>query len=155
MIRSLLLVLALAPLAACASDTAQAKPAPAPAPTATRASTDDPKALCVQSFTRARECTSDYIPALVDTRAKHDMPPGIADQVKKDRDGVIKQAMEEWKTDSQDANIAANCDKMADSVGKDPEMVALAKDCLAKTDCGTFSTCSMQLAEKHMTKPAP
>lgn len=155
MIRSLLLVLALSPLAACASDTAQAKPAPAPAPTATRTSTEDPKALCVQTFTRSRECTSDYIPVLVDTRAKHDMPPGIADQVKKDRAGVIKQAMEEWKTDSQDANIAANCDKLAASVGNDPEMIAIAKDCLAKTDCATFSTCSMQLFEKHMTRPAP
>ncbi|HSD86589.1 MAG TPA: hypothetical protein VLB44_03710 [Kofleriaceae bacterium] len=155
MIRSFLLVLALAPLAACASDTAQAKPAPASSTNATRASTDDPKALCVQTFTRARECTSDYIPALVDTRAKHDMPPGIAEQVKKDRDAVIKEAMDEWTNDSKDEAIAATCDKMSADVGKDPEMVATAKDCLAKPDCGAFSTCSMQLFEKHMSKKAP
>jgi hypothetical protein len=151
----LLLVLALSPLAACASDTAQAKPAPGSSTNATRASTDDPKALCVQTFTRSRECTDDYIPALVDTRAKHDMPPGIADEVKKDRDAVIKQAKEEWANDSKDEAIAATCDKMSAEVGNDPDMIATAKDCLAKTDCATFSTCSMQLFEKHMSKKAP
>ena len=111
MIRSLAaLALGLAPLAGCASDNAQAAK---PAPTAQKASTDDPKAVCVATMTRSRECTDDYIPALVDARAQADAPPGIADAVKKDRNAVIAEAKQEWATDSQDANIAGMCEKMA------------------------------------------
>ena len=41
-------------------------------------STADNQAFCVQGFQRARTCTDDYIPALVDARVKVDHPPGIA-----------------------------------------------------------------------------
>ncbi|HUS31157.1 MAG TPA: hypothetical protein VMZ53_21755 [Kofleriaceae bacterium] len=146
-IAALALALALAPLAGCASDTAQAKPAP----TTVQASTaDDPKAVCVATMTRARECTDDYIPALVDARAQADAPPGIADAVKKDRNAVIAEAKQEWATDSQDANIAAMCDKMAGA--STPDELATAKDCNAKTDCKEYTSCSMPLFAKHFRK---
>lgn len=146
---ALALSLALAPLAGCASETAQAKPAPV---AATKASTaDDPKSVCVATMTKARECTDDYIPALVDARAQADVPPGIADQVKKDRDGVIKEAMGEWKTDSQDANIAAMCEKMAGDPSVTPDDLMAAKDCNAKA-CKEYTSCVMPLFAKHFRK---
>ena len=111
----------------------------------------DPKSQCVAIMQRARECTNDYIPILVDTRAKHDMPPGIAEAVKTDRDGVIAQAKQEWATDSQDPNIAAMCDQMAPQMN-DPSDQATANDCIGKQECVGFSTCVMPLFEKHMNK---
>jgi outer membrane murein-binding lipoprotein Lpp len=145
------LALALAPLAGCASETAQAKPAPTAATKASTPSGADPKAVCVATMTKARECTDDYIPALVDARAQADVPPGIADEVKKDRDGVIKEAMGEWKTDSQDANIAAMCDKMATDPSVPAEDITAAKDCNAKA-CKEFTSCVMPLFAKHFRK---
>ena len=44
-----------------------------PATTSTspaKPATDDAQSLCVQSFTHSRSCTAEYIPSLVDTRAK-------------------------------------------------------------------------------------
>ena len=133
-------------LAACGSSK------PAPATSAPKTSTaDDPKAVCVATMTKARECTDDYIPALVDARAQADVPPGIADQVKKDRDGVIKEAMGEWKTDSQDANIAAMCEKMAGDPSVTPDDLTAAKDCNAKA-CKEYTSCVMPLFAKHFRK---
>ena len=149
---ALALTLALAPLAGCASETAQAKPAPVAAQKTSTA--DDPKAVCVATMTKARECTDDYIPALVDARAQADVPPGIADQVKKDRDAVIAQAKQEWATDSKDENIAAMCDKIAGETGSDADAGtgwATAKDCNAKA-CKEYTSCVMPLFAKHFRK---
>jgi hypothetical protein len=146
----LALALALAPLAAgCASDS-HAKPAPVTAQQT--ATADDPKAVCVATMTRARECTDDYIPALVDARAQADVPPGIADAVKKDRNAVIAEAKGEWATDSKDENIAGMCEKMAADMVATPEELATAKDCNAKTDCKEYTACVMPLFAKHFRK---
>jgi hypothetical protein len=149
-IAALALALAVAPLAGCASETAQAKPAPVTAQTAS--TPDDQKTVCVANMTKSRECTDVYIPALVDARAQADTPPGIADAVKKDRNGVIAQAMEEWKTDSQDANINTRCEQMAGQIHVTPEDLAAAKDCNAKADCQEFTSCSMPLFAKYFRK---
>ncbi len=106
---------------------------------------DDP---CVDVLTRAKACTNVYIPALVDARARHDWPAGIADAVKQDRDGVIAQAMQEWATDSQPDHIAQACS--AHAVSADDAEAARA--CLAKSDCGEFTACFMPIFEKHFAK---
>ncbi len=135
MIRSLaLLLVTLAIAPACSSKKAQAQ-------------TAEPD-LCTQVFVRARACTDQYIPALVDLRARLDHPTGIAAEVAKDRDGVITAAKAEWATDSTDSGIAATC-------ASTPAMLddqATARGCLAKTDCGEFSACLMPLFEKHFRK---
>ena len=113
--------------------------------------TSDPKSLCVAVMQRARECTNDYIPVLVDMRAKHDQPPGIAAAVAQNRDAVIAEAKQEWAIDSQDPNIEANCDRMAPQLN-DPSDQASANDCLGKQECVGFSTCVMPLFEKHISK---
>ena len=125
-----------------------AKPAPT---TAQKTSTaDEPKAVCVATMTRARECTDDYIPALVDARAQADAPPGIADAVKKDRNAVIAEAKQEWATDSKDENIAGMCEKMGGDAT--PDELATAKDCNAKTDCKEYTSCVMPTFAKHFRK---
>jgi hypothetical protein len=134
-------------LAACAS--AQASPEPAPAQ---KTSADDQQSVCVANMTKARECTDVYIPALVDARAQADTPPGIADSVKNDRDGVIKQALEEWKTDSQDANITQRCEQMTAHIQVTQDDLAAVKECNAKSDCQAFTSCSMPVLAKYFHK---
>ena len=134
-------------------DSHEAKATPTAPKTVQPASTaDDNKALCVQVFTRARACTDDYIPALVDSRAKYDKPAGLADEVKKDRAAVIAQAKQEWAEDSKDAAIAQTCDRIAPQMIDDPSTVETARGCLAQQACGGFTTCVMPLFEKHVAK---
>ena len=102
---SLLVYTACASSEAAPSQTAKAQPA---------SSTGDYQSVCVDSMTRNRTCTDDYIPALVDSRARMDKPAGIAEAVKTDRAGVIAKAKEEWASDSTDENIARNCQAMTE-----------------------------------------
>ena len=144
MIRLLPLVL----FAAACGTTSDAAPA-APAKPAAAASSE--RDVCVQMFQRQRTCTAEFIPALVDLRARLDLPAGIAASVKSDRSAVIAQANEEWKHDSTDAAIGATCDHLA-TEAHDPADVQAIQGCLAKTDCGTYVSCSMPVLEKHLHK---
>ena len=144
---SLALALALAPLAACG--TTEASPAKEQAaPKAAPASTDA-QAVCVQLFTRNRECTDDYLPALVDLRAKLDQPAGIAEKVKQDRNAILAQARTEWAEDSTDAAIAATCGKVSDADAANAEGV---NACLAEATCAGHTACVMPYFEKRFTK---
>jgi hypothetical protein len=154
MLRSLSLCLALASLstlAACATHEAEAKPATA-APKS--GGTTDDHALCVKMFDRNRECTDQYIPALVDARARKDMPAGIAAEVKSDRDGVIAQAKQEWAKDSTDEAIESTCNMivahLSDADRADETTVG---QCLEKTDCGEYVACQVPVLEKHLQHP--
>ena len=135
-------------VSACASKAA----APAPAnPQPAVATGDDAQPVCVETFTHNRTCTAEYIPALVDTRAKLDLPPGIAAQVKQDRAGVIAKATAEWATDSTDANITQRCQQMtAHMTGDGRALVSEARGCLAKTDCTAYVACIEPVEEKLM-----
>lgn len=151
---ALVSVLALAGSACSASEAASPPPAsPAtPAAQAQPASTDA-KAVCAQVFTRNRTCTAQYIPALVDLRAKHDVPAGIAAEVAANRDAVIAQASEEWATDSTDAAIDATCTKIAAGLtaAEQADFGGL-EACLAQADCGAYTTCVMPYFEKRFAK---
>jgi hypothetical protein len=149
--RTLSLILA-AGLAACGASSSSTTPTSSAkaAEPASAAPAGDAKAVCVQAFTRSRECTDTYIPALVDTRAKLDLPAGIAAKVKADRAAVIAEAKQEWVTDSTDAAIAAMCDKMAGTVS--PADVNEAQGCVAAADCAAFTSCLVPVMERHMGK---
>jgi hypothetical protein len=135
--------LLLATFAAACGTTSDAAPPPAKA---SAAPTDH--AICVQVFQQQRTCTDEFIPALVDARAKYDNPPGIAAQVKADRAAVIAQAKVEWATDSTDAAIDQTCQQLS----ADHAMVASAQQCLAQRACGPFVSCIAPLFEKHLHK---
>ena len=154
---SLSVSLSLAALvSACgASDTGPRATAPRPQPTPVLApsSSSDVQALCVEVFTRNRTCTDQYIPALVDLRAKYDVPAGIAAEVAADRNGVIAQAKSEWATDSQPAAIAATCAHAAANPGLYTQSdIDEVQACLAVTDCAGFTTCILPQFEKRFAK---
>lgn len=103
---------------------------------------------CEAFFTKARECTNEYIPALVDLRIEYDKPAGIAAHAQTEgRDAVIAKAMEEWAEDSQPAAIRANCERLAPNVSPEhvESMRAAAEACVASTDCAAFGACSKEL----------
>ncbi len=146
MYRAIVLVVVLAnAVAGCASQDAQASPSSQKPVAASAASHVQP---CTDVLVRARTCTDQYIPMLVDLRAKLDHPAGIAEAVKADRDGVIAQAKAEWANDSTDASIARTC---AQNPGL-PGDAETAASCLAKTDCAAFTACIAPLFENHLAK---
>lgn len=145
---ALALVLALAPLvAACgtASEASPAKPEPAQATTA-----GDFQTACMTVMQRNRTCTDDFIPALVDMRARKDLPPGIADAVAKDRAGVIAKAKEEWAGDSTDEAFARQCQMLTEHAT--PENAAAGQACMAKDTCGEYAPCIVSVMEKSFHK---
>lgn len=150
-IGSLVLVLGLS-VGAAACGTTEAAPAPtAKAQPATAAA--EAQTTCVEVFTRNRTCTDDYIPALVDARARHDKPPGIAEAVKADRNAVIAEAKGEWADDSKDEAIAQTCQKMTEQIDRvEPGDLEAARGCLAKADCASFVACVTPIFEKQFSK---
>ena len=138
---SFALATALSTFAACGSPPAQTAPAQ-------HAQASDPTATCTQTFVRERVCTDTFIPALVDARARHDMPAGIAQQVKADRDGVIAEAKTEWATDSTDAAIAQTCARLGPTF--DDHQAAAATASLTKSDCAEFTASIMPLVDSHL-----
>jgi len=116
----------------------------------TSGTTGGAEAVCVEVMTKNRTCTTDFIPALVDVRAKYNNPEGIADAVKADRNAVISQAMIEWAVDSKDDAIARTCPQMANAM-PDADVTA-SKDCLAQAECGAYVACIMPQFEKRFAK---
>ena len=145
MSRSLVLVLALAPIVATACASSEAAPT---AKTQPASSTGDAQATCVEVMTRNRTCTDDFIPALVDARARNDKPAGIAEAVKTDRAAVIAKAKEEWAEDSKDEAIARSCQQMTEH--STPAEIEGGRACLAKQACGEYVACVTPMFEAHM-----
>lgn len=131
-------------LAACGGAETPAETASPPPKTA------DAHAVCVQSFQRQRECTDEFIPALVDARVRLDAPPGIADKDQElGRDQLVSMALEEWETDSTDASIEQACTAMTGNLT--PEQQQGVADqvgaCLDADSCGAFVDCTIPIVE--------
>ncbi len=159
MTRSLALILplfalALAPLATgCGTSDAAAAPTGTPATAQAQLGAPDVQQTCVSMMRRSRTCTSVYIPALVDERARLDHPAGIAAEVAKDRAGVIAQANAEWATDSTDASIAQMCSSLAAGATAEQQADAVTiEGCLTKASCEDFTTCSIPVISKHFAR---
>jgi hypothetical protein len=152
---SSVLVSALAVLGPACGTSDAAAPAPA-APSQAQPATagnGNAKDVCVAVFTHNRTCTAQYIPALVDLRAKYDVPAGIAAEVAAHRDKVIAQANEEWAVDSQPEAIEATCTKLTAGLGagEHSEMAGIQK-CLSIQDCDAYTACVMPYFEKRFAK---
>lgn len=145
---------ALAALAVAAVACGGAEPPGAEAPpVGTRDAASSSELVCTQTFQRQRECTDEFIPALVALRVAHDEPAGIAaaDQAQ-GRDALVAQAKEEWKVDSTDAAIARTCQAMVASLAADGRaaFASQARRCLAKTACAAFVDCLSPTLERHL-----
>jgi hypothetical protein len=144
MSKALSLVVVLA--AACGgADT----PAPQTGTTA-KATGDDVHGVCVQAFQRQRECTDEYLPALVAARVRKDAPPGIAaEDAQLGRDALVARAREEWQADSTDAAIEETCTQLASTMPSEhqQQMLDHGRQCLATDTCSAFVDCVMPMVE--------
>jgi hypothetical protein len=145
-------------LAACGSSTTSA---PAPSPTVrsqegptVRGDVDSAHADCVALLERQRECSAEYVPALVDIRVRHDLPAGIAATDREvGRAALVAEAQEEWRGDSTDEAIAATCTRIVD--GSEPATLdqyrAQAATCRSASDCASFVACIAPATEAWIT----
>jgi hypothetical protein len=143
-----LLSIALFSLAACGASEAPPRPADVSSSKVVVASqAPEGYDTCVAAFQRQRECTSDYIPALVDARVRADVPPGIAEKDRTDgREALIQLAMTEWQSDSTDEAIAEMCQKITnDGTAGVPELIRKAEACLSESECPAFSACAVDI----------
>lgn len=111
----------------------------------------DAQASCEAMFAKARECTDDYLPALVDLRISLDMPPGIAQAAETEgRDALISTAREEWEADSQPANAAAMCQNIISKMPPEQSTTVAERTnaCVSEASCSGFVGCIMPLHEE-------
>ena len=156
--RRTLLALALPfALAACGSgapSTATAPPRAAESPSPTvKGDGSSLHDQCFVAFTRMRECTNDYIPALVDLRVRLDVPAGIAaTDTEIGRDALVARALAEWSTDSTDAALQATCEGIVGHASPDEQdgMRQVALRCGATDGCEAFVACILPSMEAHL-----
>ncbi len=110
------------------------------------------QSICVSSFHRQRDCTDSFIPALVDARVAVDVPPGIrAAGQGAGREELIKEALEEWKADSQDGAIGSTCEKMMNAPAGRERSFAPMKACLEKQRCEEFVPCEIAVISAELS----
>ena len=114
---------------------------------AQKAQLEAAQATCVKLFQRQRACTDAYIPALVDLRRELDVPEGIAHQPRAE---LVAVALEEWKADSTDEAIGAQCGRLAGALS--PASLTLAKGCLETSACGELVACVTPLMREQLAK---
>jgi len=134
--------------AACGGAESPAEKTPQP-----KSAADDPHSVCVQAFQRQRECTDEFIPALVDARVRRNAPPGIADQDQElGRDKLVEMALEEWKTDSTDAAIEQTCTDMESKMPPDQQerVTEQVGQCLGAEACRAFVDCLLPVIESQL-----
>ena len=115
--------------------------------------TDDGVSVCIAAFERQRECTDIFIPALVAARVEHDKPAGIAaTDASGGRDALVARAHEEWKNDSTDEAIAANCQKMAAEIPPEraAELTPQVQQCMAAEGCQAFVDCLIPVITSNL-----
>lgn len=151
MTRCQALIFALCSLAAACGTASDAAPAAPATPAAPAASPQALQQQCVATMARSRACTDQYVPALVDARARVDRPTGFAAAVQGDRGAVIAQARSEWIKDSTDEVIAERCQAIVAHLTPEAQAdVSAAQRCVAQADCGGFVACVMPIVEQHL-----
>jgi hypothetical protein len=101
---------------------------------------------CRALMSRQRECSTRFIPALVDARVERDEPPGIAARSREiGREALVAEGLEEWASDSRDAAIEAVCAEIARTVAPDrvAELETSVNACLERAGCDAFVACAV------------
>jgi len=105
-------------------------------------------AACTHEMQRERECTTDFIPALITLRARLDHPAGFAARDAADHAGIVTRAEQEWSTDTTDERIAATCRDVARLPAEETAGYATTEsECLAAADCAAFVACDIRFTE--------
>ncbi|MCA9674244.1 MAG: hypothetical protein H6708_02450 [Kofleriaceae bacterium] len=130
---------------------APATPEPTPAasePAPTTASVDDVEGACLGVMHRMRDCSAQFIPALVDLRIQYDRPSGIAAAAEAHgRDALVAEAFEEWKVDAADDRLAALCAEESRQIPVIQDLVDAGRGCLSEASCDDAVACVMPLME--------
>ena len=110
---------------------------------------------CVAMMHRERDCSEQFVPALVALRVRLDHPTGIAAQDAADHNALLTHAQEGFPLDSTDERIAATCTDTSrhpsdHTAGWVPEM----NHCVAMTDCHEFVECDMHFTEERFSDRA-
>lgn len=125
------------------SSPAQALPAPEQA---LEKAEGGAQAACRALMLRQRECSAQFIPALVDERIERDEPAGIAAQARDvGHDALLAEARTEWESDSRDEAIESVCSEIARSIapGRVPELESSVSACLGRSGCDAFVACAV------------
>lgn len=148
--RTSLFAVTIAIAAACGG---KPKPAQEPAP-----ATGPLGPLCERHYQRERECSSEYLAAVVALRVELDMPPGIAAEDARDgRDTVIARARVEWERDSQPAERTRICSALDAQVPAErvDSLIAEGEACQAQADCAGFAACAVAGERAFIESGAP
>jgi len=150
-LRALSIPLLAASLLGCARSTG-----PEPArPTVPRARAFDLRATCAAELKRTFECKERFVPMIVETRIKLDLPPGIAARGKDPagRAGLVAIAHREFAADRAPDKHRAICEGRQAIVDAMPpaRLQALRttiRACPTTTDCQTFTRCMQPILER-------
>jgi hypothetical protein len=130
--------------------------APTTAPSA--APVMDITAMCAEEIRRELSCKDDFVPMIVDTRIKLDLPKGTAarGKDKAGRDKLVAQAKKDFVVDYAPDKIETICSKRQAQVPSMPpemlkELKALNEGCAAKPDCKGFTKCLAPTLEKLLS----
>lgn len=111
-------------------------------------SSADVQSACTNEMRRERECTAEFIPALIALRARLDHPTGFAARDAADHASTLAAAETEWRTDSTDERIAATCRDVSRLSPSELAGFATAEsECLAAADCAGFVECDIRFTE--------
>jgi len=115
-------------------------------------------ASCTSLMRRQRDCSAEFIPALVQGRVEHDVPPGVrARDAAIGRSSLLSEAFQEWSEDSKDAAIARTCDYIARELPAEraDALRSALDECLAESPCDAFTRCAVPINLTPWTEPSP
>ncbi len=139
-----------------AATTAAATSTDLPPPSAPPAAMLDVKAICTEEIQRERACQDDFVPMIVDTRIKLDLPQGIASRGKTDRAALVAEAKKEFLEDYAPEKLPTICERRQAQAAQPPpaavkEMKASSDACRATTSCKAFTACMAPILEKVLS----
>lgn len=140
-------------MVACACGGQETNPSIGDTTAASVVDSDTMHQWCVALMERQRECTNEFIPALVAKRIELAKPSKIvALEQEIGRDALVREAKKEWAEDSTDARIESVCGKIVKGLPQEAQEHAqhISTTCLGSEECSEFVRCIMPLVETHL-----
>lgn len=110
---------------------------------------------CIRMMTRERECSPQFVEALVSLRARLDHPAGFHDRDVADHAGLVAEANTEWTRDSTDERIQATCTHFSELPAEQTaHFETIEGECIPMAECGAFVQCDMRFVEERFTRRA-
>jgi hypothetical protein len=108
---------------------------------------------CVRMMTHERECSPQFVEAIVSLRARLDHPAGFHDRDVADHAGLVAEATAEWQNDSTDPRIGATCTHFSElPADQTTHFMTIENECIPLADCAAFVQCDMRFVEERFTR---